>query len=309
MVQKKSPLFPGSGPGISMSPDRHGSGATRIEADLSSTEERKLMRRASTCLAVLALAAAALALPSFAAAAPTVTLTAHAVPIPKPGGGTWPGTGNIYGAGAAAEAEFHISGTEYGGFPPPLIGVNFYLPTGTKLHPAGFASCPKTTLEQTGPSACPPKSKAGPVGQVIGIVAFGKERVEEPAELFSFFAPGGGLEFFTFGHSPTLLEILSAGHYVNLGGGGGFGPKLITEVPLVATVPGAPFASAKFIKVKVGAAFKQGKKLISYGTEPKKGQCPKGGFKIKAEMIFAENGNPATPVTVPVSARPKCPTK
>ena len=114
-----------------MSPDRHGSGATRIEADLSSTEERELMRRASTCLAVLALAAAALALPSFASAAPTVTLKALAVPIPKPGGGTWPGTGNIYGAGAAAEAEFHISGTEYGGFPPPLIGVNFYLPTGT----------------------------------------------------------------------------------------------------------------------------------------------------------------------------------
>src|SRR5438445_13676021 len=83
-------------PEISMSPDRHSSGATRIEADLSSTEERELMRRASTCLAVLALAAAALALPSFASAAPTVTLKAIAVPTPKPGGGNWPGPGNIY---------------------------------------------------------------------------------------------------------------------------------------------------------------------------------------------------------------------
>jgi hypothetical protein len=292
-----------------MSPDRHGSGATRIEADLSSTEERKLMRRASTCLAVLALAAAALALPSFAAAAPTVTLKAIAVPIPKPGGGTYPGTGNIYGAGSAVEAEFHITGTEYGGFPPPLIGVNFYLPTGAKIHAAGFATCPKATLEQQGPAACPAKSKAGPVGEALGIVAFGKERVEEPTELFSFFAPGGGLEFFTFGHSPTLLEILSAGKYESLNGAGGFGPKLKTIVPLVATVPGAPFASVKFIKVKVGAAFKQGKKLISYGTVPKKGQCPKGGFKVKAEMIFAENGNQATPVTVPVSYRPPCPRK
>jgi hypothetical protein len=257
----------------------------------------------------LALAAAALALPSLASAAPTVTLKALAVPIPKPGGGNWPGTGNIYGAGAAAEAEFHISGTEYGGFPPPLIGVNFWLPTGAKLHPAGFATCSKETIERTGPTACPPKSKAGPIGEVLGIVAFGKERVEEKAELFSFFAPGGGLEFFTFGHSPTLLEILSAGNYENLGGGGGFGPKLKTIVPLVATVPGAPFASAKFIKVKVGAAFKKGGKLVSYGTEPKNGQCPKGGFKVKAEMIFAENGNPSTPVTVPISYRPPCPRK
>jgi hypothetical protein len=288
-----------------MSPDRHGSGATRIEADLSSTEERELMRRASTCLAVLALAA--LAAPSFASAAPTVTLKAIAVPIPKSGGGTYPGTGNIYSAGAAVEAEFHINGTEYGGFPPPLIGVNFYLPTGSKLHPAGFTSCSTSALEQTGPSACPKKSAAGPVGKVIGIVAFGKERVEEEAELSSFFAPGGGLQFFTFGHSPVLLEILSTGKYVNLNGGGGFGPVLRTKVPLVATVPGAPYASVKFIKVKVGAAFKQGKKLVSYGNLPKKGQCPKGGFKVKAEMIFAENGDPTKPVTVVVPYRPPCP--
>src|SRR5467141_1973316 len=138
-----------------MSPDRHGSGATRIEADLSSTEERNLMRRASTCLAVLALAA--LALPSLSSAAPTVTLKAIAVPIPKPGGGTYPGTGNIYGAGAAVEAEYHISGTEYGGFPPPIIGVNFWLPKGTKLHTTGFKTCAANLIaEQKEPEKCPP---------------------------------------------------------------------------------------------------------------------------------------------------------
>jgi hypothetical protein len=290
-----------------MSPDRHGSGATRIEADLSSTEERNLMRRASTCLAVLAFAV--LALPSLASAAPTVTLKAIAVPIPKPGGGTYPGTGNIYGAGAAVEAEYHISGTEYGGFPPPVIGVNFYLPTGAKLHPAGFPGCAATVLERTGPSGCPAKSKAGPVGEVLGIVSFGSTRVEEKAELSSFYAPGGGLQFYTFGHSPTLLEILSTGHYVNLGGGGGFGPKLVTNVPLVATVPGAPFASVEFIKVKVGSALKQGKKLVPYGTLPKKGQCPKGGFKVKSEVIFAENGDPSKPVPVTVNYRAPCPRK
>ncbi|HWW89612.1 MAG TPA: hypothetical protein VNY35_02380 [Solirubrobacteraceae bacterium] len=265
------------------------------------------MRRASTCLALLAFAV--LALPSLATAAPTVTLKAIAVPIPKPGGGTYPGTGNIYGAGAAVEAEYHISGTEYGGFPPPVIGVNFDLPTGAKLHPAGFPGCAATILEKTGPTGCPPKSKAGPVGEVLGIVSFGSTRVEEKAELSSFYAPGGGLEFYTFGHSPTLLEILSTGHYINTGGGGGFGPKLITNVPLVATVPGAPFASVLFIKVKVGSALKQGNKLVPYGTLPKKGQCPKGGFKVKSEVIFAENGDPSKPVNVPVSYRPPCPRK
>ncbi len=67
------------------------------------------MRRASTCLAVLGLALLALA--GTASAAPTVTFKAKAVPIPG-----FPHTGNIFGAGAAVEAEFHISGTEYGGY-------------------------------------------------------------------------------------------------------------------------------------------------------------------------------------------------
>jgi hypothetical protein len=266
------------------------------------------MRRASTCLAVLALAA--LALPSFASAAPTVHLKAVAVPIPKPGGGTWPGTGNIYGAGAAVEAEYSISGTEYGGFPPPVIGVNFWLPKGTKLHTSGFKTCSAAIIsEQKEPEKCPNGSAAGPAGKVLGIVAFGKERVQEEAVLTSYFLPGGGLGFFTKGVSPTLLEVPSTGKYTNLGGSGGFGPELLTKVPLVATVPGAPFASVLSIKIKVGAAFKQGKKLISYGTVPKKGQCPKGGFNIKSEVIFAENGEESKPETVTATYKAPCPRK
>ncbi len=89
------------------------------------------MRRASTCLAVIGLAV--LALPGVASAAPTVTFKAQAVPITG-----FPHTGNILGAGAAVLAEYKIEGTEYGGFPPPIIGVNFYLPTGSEAAPVGL---------------------------------------------------------------------------------------------------------------------------------------------------------------------------
>jgi hypothetical protein len=258
------------------------------------------MRRASTCLAVAALAV--LALTSVASAAPTVTFKAKAVPIAG-----FPHTGNILGAGAAVQAEFNISGTEYGGFPPPLIGVNVYFPKGTVLHPSGFPTCAKPTLEQFGPTKCPKSSAAGPVGKALGIVSFGTERVEETTEVSSFYAPGGGIEFFVDGHSPVSLEILSSGHYVNLGGSGGFGPKLITEVPLVATVPGAPFASAESINVKAGSAIKKGGKTIYYGRVPKK--CPKGGFPVKAELTFAENGEVSKPVVVTVPYKAPCPRK
>ncbi|HEY4810088.1 MAG TPA: hypothetical protein VIH71_03425 [Solirubrobacteraceae bacterium] len=263
------------------------------------------MRRASTCLAVLGLAL--LALPGVASAAPTVTFKAKAVPIPKPGGGNYPNTGDILGAGAAVEAEYGITGTEYDGSPPPLIGVNFYLPSGSKLHTSGFPTCSKPTLEQFGPVKCSKGSAAGPVGSATGFVTFGGERVEETLEISSFYAPGGGLEFFADGHSPVSLEILSAGHYTNLSGGGGYGPELITEIPLVASVPGAPYASVKTIKVKAGSAYKSHGKTIYYGRVPTK--CPKGGFPIKTEVIFAENGETSKPETVDATYKSPCPRK
>jgi hypothetical protein len=288
--------------GISMSPGRDGSGATRIEADLSIKRgEMNSMRKASLVLAALGLAL--LALPGVASAAPEVSFKAEAVPITG-----FPGTGNILGAGAAVQAEYKIKGTEYGGFPPPIVGVNFYLPSGTKLHTSGFPTCAKAVLEQTGPRACPKSSAAGPVGHVLGIVAFGSERVEEAATLESFYAPGGGIEFFTDGHSPVSLEILSSGHYISLGGAGGYGPELVTEVPLVSTVPGADYASVESISVKAGSAHKVHGKPVYYGTVPKK--CPKGGFPIKTEVIFDENGaNPIVPETVTATYKSPCPRK
>jgi hypothetical protein len=248
-------------------------------------------------LTVVALAAAGAGV---AAAAPTVRFRATPVPIKG-----FPHTGNVLGAGAAVQAEYTISGTEYGGFPPPLIGVNFYLPKGTVLHPSGFPTCAISTLEHVGPSGCSRASAAGPVGKVLGIVSFGSERVEEAATLESFYAPGGGIEFFTNGHSPVSLEILSSGQYRHLGGAGGFGPELVATVPLVSTVPGAPFASVESISVKAGSARKVHGKPVYYGRVPRR--CPRGGFPIKTELIFAENGEPSKPVTVTATYKSPCP--
>jgi len=263
------------------------------------------MRRASAVLAALALAApaaiGALLAPG-AAALPTVHF--KAVPLPVPG---YTHTGFILGAGAVLQAEYTISGTEYGGFPPPLIGVHFYLPSGATLHPAGFPTCAAATLEQTGPRACPKGSAAGPPGHARGVVAFGNERVEEGASIESFYAPGGGgLEFFTDGISPTSIEVVSSGHYVHLDGAGGYGLELVTEIPLIATVPGAPYAVVESIKVTAGSARTEHGRAIFYGTVPKR--CPRGGFPVKTEAIFDEGGaNPPVPETVTVAYRAPCP--
>ncbi len=259
------------------------------------------MRRATTCLTVCGLALLALVLPGAASATPKVTFKAKAVPIPG-----FPHTGNIFGAGAAVEAEYKIEGTEYGGFPPPLTHVNFYLPAGVKLHTSGFPTCAPSVLEPSGagPKGCKKGSKAGPTGSVQGYVAFGTEVVPESATIESFYAPGGGLTFFTFGHSPVLLEILSKAHYVN--SSGLYSKKLEAEVPLVETVPGANDASVKSIKVKVGSAIRHGKKVTYYGTMPTK--CPKKYLPVKSELTFAGLGG-LTEQTVTAEYKAPCPRK
>ncbi len=260
------------------------------------------MRRASIRLALLGLAVATLGLPAAAGAAPSVTLKVKAVPIPKnpssSGGPTYPGTGNLLGKGAALETEFTLSGTEYGGFPSPLVGVTVYLPSGTKITTKGFTTCSAAILESHEVQKCPKKSVAGPKGEARGVVSFGSTRVHETLSVQPFLEAGGGLAFYAEGTSPAEIELLTPGNFSSAPGSG---PVFKGVVPLVETVPGAPFGSVEFIKVKTGAAFMQGKKLVSYGTIPK--TCPKGGFPVKAELKFYSGES------VTVTAKPPCPKK
>jgi hypothetical protein len=257
-----------------------------------------LRRVPSVLTGLLLLALSAVAMP--AAATPIVTFKAKPVPLAG-----YPHTGFILGAGTALEAEYEISGTEYGGFPPPLTGITFYLPRGVVLHPQGFPTCPPKTLEPSGkgPKACPPGSAAGPPGEATGYVAFGTEVVPETARIESFYAPGGGLEFFTFGHAPVLLEILSTGRYV--AAGGPFSKKLESQIPLVETVPGAQDASVKSIKVKVGSAIRVHGRPVFYGRLP--ARCPASNYlPVRTEVHFAGLGGLA-PQTVTVEYKAPCP--
>jgi hypothetical protein len=243
---------------------------------------------------------AALTSPGVVLAAPTVKVKAEAVPIPG-----FPHTGDILGAGTAAHGEITIEGSEYFGSPPPVIGVNVHLPLGVQLHPNGFPTCDASTLEQLGPSACPKGSAAGPVGKAIGFVTFGGERVEETTELFTFYGPGGGGYVFADGHTPVSLEILSTERLVKAGDSGGSGPEMSFNVPLVASLPGAPYASIRSIDLQAGSAYRSHGHTIYYARLPH--TCPGGGWQAREEVIFAEDGEPSRPETVDVSEKVPCP--
>jgi hypothetical protein len=258
-----------------------------------------MMRKASIFMAVLGLGAVGFSgLSAVASATPTVTARAAIVPIPKdprkPNGPTWPGTGDILGAGAALEMEAKISGTEYGGAPSPVKQVKVFLPKGTKLNEKGFARCSETILHQSGAAGCPLRSFASPPGEANGVVSFGGERVHERVTVQGFFNTGGGLVFSIVGTSPVSLEEFATFSYTS----GPSGVVGTAQVPLIETLPGALAASDEQFKIKVGAAYKKGNKLVSFGTVPSK--C-KGHLSGKAEITFYSGE------TVPVSVSVPCP--
>jgi hypothetical protein len=237
-----------------------------------------MLRRASLCIALIG--ALALGVTGVASAAPTLTLVSKAVPIPG-----FPHTGNILGAGAADEFKVEIHGTEAtGGVPSQVTEVKTWLPAGVKLHPQGFVTCSPATLENVGPSGCPKKSQASPVGIAAVVDPIGGELVKENATLQGFFAPGGQLQFYSNAAAPISAQLIVAtGHYVN--SAPPYGPEFISPVKLVDSVPGAPPVSTESFTIKVGAAYTSHGKTVYYGTLPK--TCPKGGFPLKIEIGFA----------------------
>lgn len=251
------------------------------------------MRRSAGLVLVIALALQVLG--GSASAVPTVGFKARFGPIQG-----FPETGYVLGAGATLETEYSISGTEYGGFPPPLIGMNVYLPEGTLLGREVSSTCPVSTLEQTG--LCPKDSEAGPVGRVRGVVSFGSERVQEELTVQPYLAVGGGIVLYMFGHSPTVIKAITQLHEVAVSNR--FGEGLIGSVPLIETVPGAPDASFEAIDVSLGSAYRTNGNTISYLTVPR--TCPQGEFAVKTELLFAGLGGLA-PQTVPVTYKMPCP--
>jgi hypothetical protein len=231
---------------------------------------------------------------SSAAGASTATLKVNPLPIPG-----FRGTGQILGAGFEVEMKVTISGIEYGGSPSPLTELRVYAPAGLKITSVGFPTCATSVLEASGAGGCPKRSSAGPQGIGLGVVSFGGERVPEEVTIQPFFAPSGNLTFFVKGSTPASFEVLEPGHWI-ASGLPPFGPEMIVVVPLIETVPGGDDASVTSFKVKVGAAYRRGRRTISYLTQPKK--CPRGGFPTKMELKFLSGETTTAANAVPCPA-------
>ena len=213
------------------------------------------------------------------------TMQLKVLPIPvelrAAHGASYPGTGNVLGKGFALEANVRVTGDEYGGFPPPLTSVTAYAPAGATLDMAGFPICSQGILESHEVRKCPRGSLLAN-GSVSGAVSFGGDRVHETLSLQAFFAGAQKIAYYAEGISPALVEILGSGTITTACGA--FSHELNAAVPLVETVPEAPYAVAQSAHLILGVARRQGSHLIPLMALPRR--CPKGGLLVRVRLGF-----------------------
>ncbi len=238
---------------------------------------------------VVAVALGMLLFVASASAYPTVRLT------PEFSSGVLAGSGSL-------NATLKVEGTEYGGFPPPIVGDH---PRASGRHDDQRHEPPDMLEAGLGTDwalRLPGRLRSWAY-RLRHSPSFRSGPNESKSRLLveSFFAPGGGFNLFIDGHSPVSLEILAHGTVS--------GNVVSIEVPLVSTVPGAPYASVKELWFRLGETEEQEEldHFMSGVTLPL--ECPPSGtFSWAAGVTFDEGGaNPPQPHTTESTAKTGCP--
>ncbi|HWY90496.1 MAG TPA: hypothetical protein VNY31_07465 [Solirubrobacteraceae bacterium] len=185
--------------------------------------------------------------------------------------------------------------------PSPITHVSVFGPAGVTLDLEGSGTCSARQLEQAGPKACPPNSRAG-FGGGLGAYEIGKEIVRETFAVEFFLGdnrPGHvALLVYLTGHSPVQIELVFKASVIN--GPKPYGLGFSLEVPLIKVLPEASDASATTAFLTLGAhnvAYYRtvhGKRELFHVRgiiTPRK--CPRGGWPVESQFGF-EDGSTVT---------------
>jgi hypothetical protein len=201
------------------------------------------------------------------------------------------------GARTTIELSFQV-GAPAGEVPSALTDAEVRYPPdlGIALSGLGLAVCSPSTLEATGTSGCPANSIMGH-GDAVAELRFGTQIVAENATISIARAPDReghiALLLYVSGPSPVNTQILSPAQL--LPASGPYGGRLNIEVPLVASVPGAPDLAIVQLHVTIGPQGltyfeKLGGQTLAY--RPKgillPPRCPRGGFPFVGVFTFAD---------------------
>jgi hypothetical protein len=195
-----------------------------------------------------------------------------------------------------------------GKVPPPLIGIELHYPNnlGLGLSGLGLATCNVSAMEAAGPGGCSPNAVMG-FGEVLTGIVLGTEIVSEVAPITIMRAPdrGGHLAvlFYAEGTAPVDARIIFPG--LLLPSAAPFGGVVNIGVPLVETLPGAPYVSVISLRSTIGP-----KKVIYYeqvdghtlAYQPRgillPRRCPRAGFPFAARFSFSDGSKARAKTTI-----------
>jgi|HubBroStandDraft_3_1064219.scaffolds.fasta_scaffold08267_2 hypothetical protein len=196
-----------------------------------------------------------------------------------------------------------------GQVPPPLTQIELRYPDnlGIALSGLGLATCSSTTLEASGPSACPTDAVMGR-GQALTGIVLGTTIITESAPITILRAPDreGRLEllFYSEGTSPVNTRIVFPG--LLLPASTPFGGLVSIGVPLVPTLPGAPYISVIRLHAAIGpigVTYYEHVDGRTLAYQPKgillPSTCPRGGFPFAAEFSFLDEEHASAFTTAP----------
>lgn len=257
--------------------------------------DRSLARLTAGCLALLAACLMCLAAPT-RAPAETGAVKLHAAFDPL-----------VLGRRTTLEFGFNFAAPT-GKVPQPLTAVELHYPSnlGLGLSNLGLATCDQTVVEAGGPKSCSPNAVMG-FGEVLTGVVLGSEIVGESAPITILRAPDRenrlAVLFFAEGTSPIDTRIIFPG--LLLPSSAPFGGVVNIGVPLVETLPGAPYVSVIELHSTIGP-----KRVVYYervdghilAYKPRgillPRHCPRHGFPFAANFSFADGSRASAKTTV-----------
>jgi hypothetical protein len=199
-------------------------------------------------------------------------------------------------------------GAPPGRVPPPLIGIELHYPNelGLGLSGLGLADCTVAAMEAAGPGGCPANAVMG-FGEVRSGIVLGTQIVSEAAHVTVMRAPnrGGRLAvlFYAEGTAPVDARVIFPG--LLLPSPSPFGGVVNIGVPLVETLPGAPYVSVISLRSTIGP-----KKVVYFeqvdgrtlAYQPRgillPRRCPRRGFPFAARFSFSDGSRASARTTV-----------
>ncbi|HYB22885.1 MAG TPA: hypothetical protein VED41_03745, partial [Solirubrobacteraceae bacterium] len=180
--------------------------------------------------------------------------------------------------------------------PSPVLAVNLLYASNIGLVTSGLGleTCDAVQLETLG--QCPANSLMG-YGRALVAIPFGPEVVREQGQITTWMAPlqDGHLAllFYAVGQTPVLAERIFTAQLLEAPAP--YGGQLVTDIPVIPTLPGASDASVIELTTTIGpmdvtyyARFR-GKRVPYHPNGLRLPEhCPRGGFPFAAVFTFLD---------------------